>query len=99
MNQLFCWPKLKHLSLNGCSALSDAAVLAVADHCLTPTVLNLQHCLLLSEQAITHLLNQCLRLEQLYLKGCRNITDAIPLRLARLKIRNNLLLTYSTIPK
>ena len=69
---------LRYLNLNRCNAISDTALLALAEHC--PTI----ECLLMSwtvvtSPAVTELLQSCPRLERLSLQGCKSVTsDVMP---------------------
>ena len=67
--------QLKHLNLDGCSQLTDAAIVTLVEQCPDLTSLNLIDCIELTDEGIIELANRCQKLTSLNLGGCRQLTD------------------------
>ncbi|KNC55804.1 uncharacterized protein AMSG_12426 [Thecamonas trahens ATCC 50062] len=75
-------PNLTSLGLNGCSNITDAAVVALAGGCPNLTTLNLYNCSNITDAAVVALAGGCPNLTFLGLENCSNITDAAVVALA-----------------
>ncbi|KAJ3125437.1 F-box/LRR-repeat protein 20 [Nowakowskiella sp. JEL0407] len=67
--------KLEHLRLSGCIHLSDQALRAIAQYCLSLKFLELSGCRLLTDEGLIPIVQQCSKLENLDIEECVLITD------------------------
>jgi ribonuclease HIII len=71
------WPvKLTSVELSMCSNLTDAAVVAVAEHCAGLTSLSVAGCKNLTDAAVVAVAEHCGGLTSLNVSYCKNLTDA-----------------------
>jgi hypothetical protein len=70
------------VSLHQCSSITDAAVLALAEHCASIQNIDLTNCSSITDAAVLALAVHCAGIQIISLNGCRNITDAAVLALA-----------------
>ena len=75
MSQCTHCPRLKAMYFHGCTLLTDAAVLAVAERLPGLTHINLCNIEAITSRAVDTLVSKCCELKFIQLNHCRNIND------------------------
>lgn len=67
--------ELEELQLVSCKQLTNAAVLALADHQKSLTILNLSHCPRITDQALLYICSNLINLRRFSVRDCRAVSD------------------------
>ncbi|CAG0900151.1 unnamed protein product [Cyprideis torosa] len=76
-------PKLRHLDLSSCEAITDDGLTSIAKGCPLLESLNISWCDLITEQGTEAIARGCQRLKSVTARGCAFLTDSAICKLAR----------------
>lgn len=67
--------ELEELQFVSCKQLTNAAILALADHQRSLTILNVSHCPRITDQALLYICSNLINLRRFSVRDCRAVTD------------------------